>query len=569
MFNSQKKKILATIIFLTSLCTITFVIISYFSVQRAVISQMKNDGTTLVGTVNTQIKNYKLDETGKISAIIADVKKEGKGNIVYVSLVDTNMKMIVSSDDVKSSIKKEEENTDTVKKSSEGTDAVASATEQGNVNSVVKEEKTTGFIFKAPDGQKVYNVSAPFYENSKLAGTINIGISLENMYSVILGCILQTLAISLGIQALALVLGFIISKNISMPLTKIVDKLEDFSEGDLTVSFESKSKDEIKKLTESLNNCLHILKKTISQIKDTAQGLNKISHYLTASGQEAAASSEEVSQAIDGVFKGMAEQTTNISEIVVVIDRFGQRLDDIQNKVRLLSESGIEIKQSADNGAVKLEELVESIHDVKDSFEHTEESFKFLNINVGKIGEVTNVINNVAEQTNLLALNAAIEAARAGEAGKGFAVVAEEIRKLSKQVLESSMNINGLIQLVGNGTSDVSELTAVLSGKLGNQMRIIEGTVDSFKNIQNEVNSTMPQIDEAYRALNSSVEEKETIKSRAEELAAVSEEVSASTVEISSSVTKQSETITQLSTTAQELNAMAEGLNEEIKKFKV
>ena len=569
MFNSQKKKILATIIFLTSLCTITFVIISYFSVQRAVISQMKNDGTTLVGTVNTQIKNYKLDETGKISTIIADVKKEGKGNIVYVSLVDTNMKMIVSSDDVKSSIKKEEENTDTVKKSSEGTDAVASATEQGNVNSVVKEEKTTGFIFKAPDGQKVYNVSAPFYENSKLVGTINIGISLKNMYSVILGCILQTLAISLGIQALALVLGFIISKNISMPLTKIVDKLEDFSEGDLTVSFESKSKDEIKKLTESLNNCLHILKKTISQIKDTAQGLNKISHYLTASGQEAAASSEEVSQAIDGVFKGMAEQTTNISEIVVVIDRFGQRLDDIQNKVRLLSESGIEIKQSADNGAVKLEELVESIHDVKDSFEHTEESFKFLNINVGKIGEVTNVINNVAEQTNLLALNAAIEAARAGEAGKGFAVVAEEIRKLSKQVLESSMNINGLIQLVGNGTSDVSELTAVLSGKLGNQMRIIEGTVDSFKNIQNEVNSTMPQIDEAYRALNSSVEEKETIKSRAEELAAVSEEVSASTVEISSSVTKQSETITQLSTTAQELNAMAEGLNEEIKKFKI
>ena len=152
-----------------------------------------------------------------------------------------------------------------------------------------------------------------------------------------------------------------------------------------------------------------------------------------------------MSQAIDGVFKGMADQTTNISEIVVVIDRFGQRLDDIQNKVKMISESGGEIKQSADNGAVKLEELVESIHDVKNSFEHTEEGIRFLNINVGKIGEITNVINNVAEQTNLLALNAAIEAARAGEAGRGFAVVAEEIRKLSKQVLESSMNINELI----------------------------------------------------------------------------------------------------------------------------
>jgi methyl-accepting chemotaxis protein len=569
MFNSQKRKILATVIFLTSLCTITFVIISYFTVKTAVIRQMKYDGTTLVGTVSREMKGFKLAETEEIISIITDVKKEGKGNISYVSIVDTNMKMIVSSDDVKSSTVKKEENTAGEEKSSEETDAVSSATGQGDVKSVVKEQKVSGFIFKSPDGQKVYNVSSPFYEDSKLVGTLNIGISLENMYSVIQKSIIQTLAVSLAIQLLAFVLGLIISKNISKPLTKIVDKLQDFSSGDLTVSFESKSRDEIKKLTESLNDCVYILKNTIAHIKDTVSGLNKISLDLSASGQEAAASSEEVSQAIDSVFKGVDEQTANINEIAVVIDRFGQRLDNIQDKVRILSESGLEIKESADNGAVKLEELVESIHDVTDSFKHTEEGITFLNINVGKIGEITNVINNVAEQTNLLALNAAIEAARAGEYGKGFAVVAEEIRKLSKQVLESSMNINGLIQLVGNGTAEVSELTVVLSGKLGNQMRIIEGTVDSFKNIQTEVNRTMPQMDEAYRALNSSVEEKEIIKSRAEELAAVSEGVSASTKEISASVTKQAEAVNQLSNTSQELNDMARGLNEEVEKFKV
>ena len=569
MFNSQKGKILATVIFLTSLCTIAFVIMSYFTVKTAVIGQMKYDGTTLVGTISREISKYKLVDKEEILSIITDVKNEGKGNINYVSIVDTNMKMIVSSDDVKSSTVKKEENTEGEEKPSEEADAVSSATEQGDATSVVKEEKVSGFIFKAPDGQKVYNISSPFYEGSKLVGTLNIGISLKNMYSVIQKSIFRTLAVSLVIQLLALGLGLIISKNISMPLTKIVDKLQYFSKGDLTVSFESKSRDEIKKLTESLNDCVYILKNTIAHIKDTVSGLNKISLDLTASGQEAAASGEEVSYAIDSVFKGVDDQTANINEIAVVIDRFGQRLDNIQDKVRILSESGLEIKESADNGAVKLEELVESVHDVTDSFKHTEEGIKFLNINVGKIGEITNVINNVAEQTNLLALNAAIEAARAGEYGKGFAVVAEEIRKLSKQVLESSMNINGLIQLVGNGTAEVSELTVVLSGKLGNQMRIIEGTVDSFKNIQTEVNSTMPQIDEAYKALNSSVEEKEIIKSRAEELATVSEEVSASTKEISASVTKQAEAVNQLSNTSQELNDMAMGLTEEVDKFKV
>ena len=157
------------------------------------------------------------------------MKKEGNGNISYVSLVDTNMKMIVSSDETSSAIKKTEGNTEPSEKRSEETDAVSAATEQGDVSTVVKEEKTEGFIFKAPDGQKVYNVSAPFYENSKLVGTLNIGISLNNMYSVILKCILSSLAISLGIQLLALVIGIIISKNISMPLIKIVDKLEYFS----------------------------------------------------------------------------------------------------------------------------------------------------------------------------------------------------------------------------------------------------------------------------------------------------------------------------------------------------
>ncbi|MBU3113796.1 methyl-accepting chemotaxis protein [Clostridium lacusfryxellense] len=548
MLNSQKKKILATIIFLTSLCTITFLIISYFAVKTAVISQMKFDGSTLVGTVSSEIKGYSLDEVDKIRDIIVNVKKEGNGNISYVSLVDANAKMIVSSDETSSTIKKTEGNTETSGKSSEETDAVSAATEQGDVSAVVKEEKTEGFIFKAPDGKNVYNVSAPFYENSKPIGTINIGISLENMYSVILKSMLSSLGISLVIQLLALVIGIIISKNISMPLIRIVDKLEYFSRGDLTVNFESKSRDEIKKLTDGLNN---------------------ISGYLTSSGQEVAASSEEMSQSIDVVFKGMAEQNTNISEIVVVVDRFGQRLDDIQNKVKMISESGVEIKQSADDGAIKLEELVNSIHDVKNSFELSEEGIRYLNINVGKIGEITNVINNVAEQTNLLALNAAIEAARAGESGRGFAVVAEEIRKLSKQVLESAMNINGLIELVGNGTSQVSELTVVLSGKLGNQMSIIEGTVDSFKNIQKEVNGTIAQMDDASKALSDSVKEKEIIKISVEELAVVSKEVSASTQEISTASTKQAESISQLSATAQELNAMAFGLNEEVEKFKV
>ena len=95
---------------------------------------------------------------------------------------------------------------------------------------------------------------------------------------------------------------------------------------------------------------------------------------------------------------------------------------------------------------------------------------------VQKIGEVTDLINNIAAQTNLLALNATIEAARAGEAGRGFAVVASEVKGLATQTATATEDITAQISAIQNSTR--SAVTAI--EEIGAVIKEISGIASSI-----------------------------------------------------------------------------------------
>jgi len=76
-----------------------------------------------------------------------------------------------------------------------------------------------------------------------------------------------------------------------------------------------------------------------------------------------------------------------------------------------------------------------------------------LNKRVQQIGRIVEFINGVADKSDLLALNAELEGTKAGEVGRGFSLVAAEMRRLAENVLESTKEIEGLIEEIREATS--------------------------------------------------------------------------------------------------------------------
>ncbi|WP_408607793.1 methyl-accepting chemotaxis protein [Bacillus xiapuensis] len=118
---------------------------------------------------------------------------------------------------------------------------------------------------------------------------------------------------------------------------------------------------------------------------------------------------------------------------------------DVRQTTNKSNEQSDLAKRYADEGQVKLSELLDKINAIETFTIEMIQTIRKLGESSNQISKVIFLVQDIAEQTNLLALNSAIEAARAGEHGKGFAVVSQEVRNLAEQTKRSVSEIQSLI----------------------------------------------------------------------------------------------------------------------------
>lgn len=191
--------------------------------------------------------------------------------------------------------------------------------------------------------------------------------------------------------------------------------------------------------SETAKAAISLLQEACSKVAVHIEQVNQNTREVTTATdnitENAASLSTEMSEATDNV-NVVAAGTEELSATITEIAKNTAKAQNIANEAQSLAEQSF--------GQVKI--LGDTAKD---------------------IGNVTETITEISEQTNLLALNATIESARAGEAGKGFAVVAGEIKELSRQTTNATVDIKNRIQeiqaAIDQTVKGMTSITKVIS----------------------------------------------------------------------------------------------------------
>ncbi|WP_083540579.1 methyl-accepting chemotaxis protein [Marinilactibacillus sp. 15R] len=366
----------------------------------------------------------------------------------------------------------------------------------------------------------------------------------ENIMEIGQTGLLLNLIVSTVVIILAVFIALLTSRSISIPVKKVMERMNDIKEGNLKNEYLTiTNKDETGQLADSANTMQDHLKDILSNVSEVSYLLSYNSKELSETSAEVMAGTDQVAMTMQELSEGSETQANTASKLSAIMDDFsqkvsatnknGQHINTLSDKVLKETANGITLMESSENQMMKINDIV------KQSVEKVDK----LDMQTQEISKLVEIIQNVANQTNLLALNAAIEAARAGEHGKGFAVVADEVRKLAEQVDVSVSEITGFVQTIQLESKGVSDSLQEGYAEVQTGTSQIKATGDTFKQISKSlndvaqniqgINTNLSELQHNTDEMNASIEE---VASVSEESAAGVEETSAATQQINSSM---------------------------------
>ncbi|AZD27620.1 Methyl-accepting chemotaxis sensor/transducer protein [Pseudomonas chlororaphis] len=333
--------------------------------------------------------------------------------------------------------------------------------------------------------------------------------------------------------------GFYVSTRTTLKrLGAMMDKV---AAGDMTVTFNAQSRDELGELGTVFNG-------TVAKIHDLIERVGKTVGEVERQAGQVEAVSARSNQAVAG-------QRSQIEQVATAMNQMSATSQEVARSAAAAVSSAHSVNDETISGRGLVESQQGSIAQLASEIDQSVLVINQLASDSQAISRVLEVIKSIAEQTNLLALNAAIEAARAGEQGRGFAVVADEVRTLAKRTQQSTEEIEQMIVKLHGGVG-----AAVKAMGISHEMA--NGTVGQSQKVQQALENILG-------AVGMIVDQNQQIAAAVEQQTAVAHDIDQNIVEINRAGERTAEGAYQTENASRQLSAQVVQLKQLISAFRV
>lgn len=368
---------------------------------------------------------------------------------------------------------------------------------------------------------------------------------------------------------LAIIAGYIFSTRLTKPIMQLVKVTEAVANGDLTSTWDIKSKNEIGALSNALATMTNSLREMVSHLKDTSLHLASSSEQLTASAGETSNASQHIALSIQEMAEGSDRQMEYVGHTSTTVNQMADGIQGIASSAQEVASKAVMASDKVNEGDTALKAADTEINKLKFIFGELSGSVHSLNNHSETIGQIVNVIAQIAKQTNLLSLNAGIEAARAGEHGKGFSVVAKEIRNLADEASSSASQISALIDSIQSEIHTVVDRTEAGSQEVLQSISAVHTAEQSFGLIRQyvqEVTFNIQSVSDASSTLSKGTEQ--VIRS-VHQMSDITNTSVGEIESVSAATEQQLATMEEIASSSEVLSDVAQELKRMVEKFQV
>ena len=412
-----------------------------------------------------------------------------------------------------------------------------------SVMKAIQSQNGTSVKYKA-DGSSKYGYvgrigTTDYYTLSCMPSSEYLASLIQCIIIVLLLVIVGVVIIIMAIRRLA--------GNITKPIVALNEVAQELAEGNLDVSLDVSSENEIGELADSIQKTVNRLKEYINYIDEIAYVLNRLSdgklkftlkydyagdfakvkdgmmhiseslqgmiENIINSSAQVSAGADDLSRAAQNIAEGASTQAASVEELVATSVSVSEQVKENTDDALKSADETARVTKMMQDSRMQMDQMTDAMNKI------TETS--------NEVVSIIKTIEDIADQTNLLALNASIEAARAGEAGKGFAVVASEIGSLAEGSSKAANNTKDLIgvsiQEIERGTELAANVVVSMQEVL-DAIENVNGMIGKSAENNQTQNQNIEQIKLGIEEISKAVEDN---SASAEETSATSEELAA------------------------------------------